>query len=126
MKQEMVQASSGVRSDIGPITRSAEQAVGSAVGPLVERVARAICESEKMNPDDPLGGWRHWIDAANAAIRAMRRKGTYRQMSPERVALHERVWALVERKFSYSEIAAQIGISRSTVAGICFRARGRR
>ncbi len=35
---------------------------------LVERVARAICEAEKMNPDDPLGGWRHWTETARAAI----------------------------------------------------------
>lgn len=39
---------------------------------MVERVARAICESEKMNPDDALGGWIHWQDAARAAIEAMR------------------------------------------------------
>lgn len=39
---------------------------------MVERVARAICESELMNPDDVLGGWLHWQDAARAAIEAMR------------------------------------------------------
>jgi hypothetical protein len=39
---------------------------------MVERVARAICEAERMNPDDKLGGWRHWQDAARAAIEAMR------------------------------------------------------
>lgn len=39
---------------------------------MVERVARAICESEKMNPDDALGGWKHWTEAARAAIEAMR------------------------------------------------------
>lgn len=39
---------------------------------MIERVARAICESEKMNPDDALGGWVHWTDAARAAIEAMR------------------------------------------------------
>ena len=39
---------------------------------MVERVARAICESEKMNPDDKLGGWIHWVNAARAAIEAMR------------------------------------------------------
>jgi len=37
----------------------------------VERVARAICEAETMNPDDALGGWVHWIDAAKAAIDAV-------------------------------------------------------
>ena len=37
---------------------------------VVEVVARAICEAEKMNPDDPLGGWVHWTDAARAAIDA--------------------------------------------------------
>ena len=36
----------------------------------IERVARAICVSEKMNPDDVLGGWVHWKDAALAAIEA--------------------------------------------------------
>lgn len=39
---------------------------------MVERVARAICVSEKMNDDDALGGWVHWVDAARAAIEAMR------------------------------------------------------
>lgn len=39
---------------------------------MVERVARAICEVEKMNPDDALGGWVHWTEAARAAIEAMR------------------------------------------------------
>lgn len=45
----------------------------------VEKVARAICEAEKMNPDDPLGGWVHWTAAAEAAIAVMtprRRKVT--------------------------------------------------
>ena len=37
---------------------------------IVERVARAICEAERMNPDDPMGGWRHWTEAARAAIDA--------------------------------------------------------
>lgn len=39
---------------------------------MIERVARAICEAERMNPDDALGGWVHWTDAARAAIGAMR------------------------------------------------------
>jgi hypothetical protein len=39
---------------------------------LVEEVARAICEAEKMNPDDALGGWLHWKEAAEAAIRAVK------------------------------------------------------
>ena len=39
---------------------------------MVERVARAICCAERMNPDDKLGGWIHWQDAARAAIAAMR------------------------------------------------------
>lgn len=39
---------------------------------MVEHVARAICESERMNPDDAMGGWLHWKDASVAAIRAMR------------------------------------------------------
>lgn len=39
---------------------------------MVERVARAICVAERMNPDDKLGGWIHWIEAALAAIREMR------------------------------------------------------
>ena len=39
---------------------------------MIERVARAICEAERMNPDDALGGWVHWRDAARAAIEAMR------------------------------------------------------
>lgn len=39
---------------------------------MIERVARALCESAKMNPDDAFGGWRHWTDEARAAIRAMR------------------------------------------------------
>ncbi len=34
----------------------------------IERMARAICEAERMNPDDPLGGWRHWTEAARAAL----------------------------------------------------------
>lgn len=38
---------------------------------MVERVARAICVSEKMNDDDVLGGWVHWREAARAAIEAM-------------------------------------------------------
>ncbi len=38
----------------------------------VERVARAICAAEKMNPDEALGGWRHWTTAADAAIAAVR------------------------------------------------------
>jgi len=38
---------------------------------IVEAVARAICEAEKMNPDDALGGWVHWKEAAVAAIEAM-------------------------------------------------------
>lgn len=37
----------------------------------VEAVARAICVAEKMNPDDALGCWVHWIDAAKAAIEAV-------------------------------------------------------
>jgi len=37
---------------------------------IVERVARAICEAERMNPDDDLGGWKHWTEAARAAIDA--------------------------------------------------------
>lgn len=36
----------------------------------VEAVARAICVAERMNDDDPLGGWRHWVDAARVAIEA--------------------------------------------------------
>lgn len=36
----------------------------------IERVARAICEAERMNPDDPLGGWKHWTEPARAAIDA--------------------------------------------------------
>ena len=36
----------------------------------IELIARAICEAELMNPDDPLGGWVHWKDAARAAIAA--------------------------------------------------------
>jgi hypothetical protein len=39
---------------------------------MIERVARAICEAERMNPDDALGGWVHWRDAARAAIEEMR------------------------------------------------------
>lgn len=39
---------------------------------MVEKVARAICEVERMNPDDALGGWVHWVPAARAAIEAMR------------------------------------------------------
>lgn len=39
---------------------------------MVERVARAICVSEKINDDDALGGWIHWQEAARAAIEAMR------------------------------------------------------
>jgi hypothetical protein len=39
---------------------------------MIERVARAICEAERMNPDDALGGWVHWQEAARAAIEAMR------------------------------------------------------
>jgi hypothetical protein len=38
----------------------------------VERVARAICEAEKINPDDALGGWIHWKEAAMAALRVMK------------------------------------------------------
>lgn len=38
---------------------------------MVERVARAICVSEKINDDDALGGWIHWQEAARAAIEAM-------------------------------------------------------
>jgi hypothetical protein len=40
------------------------------IRPVVEVVARAICEAEKMNPDDALGGWVHWTEAATAAIDA--------------------------------------------------------
>jgi hypothetical protein len=39
---------------------------------MIEKVARAICEEERMNPDDALGGWVHWAPAARAAIEAMR------------------------------------------------------
>lgn len=44
----------------------------TAAPSMVERVARAICEAERMNPGDALGGWVHWQDAARAAIEAMR------------------------------------------------------
>jgi len=39
---------------------------------MVELVARAICSTELMNPDDKFGGWVHWTEAARAAIAAMR------------------------------------------------------
>ena len=39
---------------------------------MIERVARAICIAERMNPDDKLGGWVHWQEAARAAIEATR------------------------------------------------------
>lgn len=47
------------------------------MSPEIEKVARAICQAEKMNPDDALGGWVHWVDAANAAIAAVRGTLTY-------------------------------------------------
>jgi hypothetical protein len=37
---------------------------------LVEKVARAICVSERMNDDDPNGGWRCWVEAAEVALEA--------------------------------------------------------
>jgi hypothetical protein len=38
---------------------------------LIEAVAKAICEAEKMNVNDPEGGWKTWRDAAIAAINAV-------------------------------------------------------
>ena len=37
---------------------------------MIEKVARAICSAELMNEDDVLGGWKHWTEAAEAALEA--------------------------------------------------------
>lgn len=64
---------------------------------MVERVARALCEDARMNPDDALGGWAHWVPEARVAIATMRnptakmRRAACGAMSPGKRPTEKRV-----------------------------------
>jgi hypothetical protein len=60
----------------------------------VETVARAICRAEKMNEDDPLGGWQHWQIAAIEVLHAIRASAPTRTEPPHKVMTSEEYAAL--------------------------------